>query len=65
MINLLTTLLKPTSGTAKVCGYDIVKGAAEVSAPSVLSTKNIPPMMTLPGWIIFFSSHHYMAYLAA
>ena len=30
MINMLTTVLKPTSGTAKVCGYDIVREAAEV-----------------------------------
>ncbi len=25
LINMLTTILKPTSGTARVCGYDIVK----------------------------------------
>ena len=30
MINMLTTILKPTSGTAKVCGYDVVKEAAAV-----------------------------------
>ena len=29
-INILTTLLKPTSGVAKVCGYDIFKQANEV-----------------------------------
>jgi len=29
-INMLTTILKPTSGTATICGYDIVKDAAEV-----------------------------------
>ena len=29
-INMLTTLLKPTSGIAKVCGYDIFKQANEV-----------------------------------
>jgi ABC-2 type transport system ATP-binding protein len=29
-INMLTTLLKPTSGVAKVCGYDIFKQANEV-----------------------------------
>jgi ABC-2 type transport system ATP-binding protein len=29
-INMLTTLLKPTSGEAKVCGYDIIKQANEV-----------------------------------
>jgi len=29
-INMLTTLLKPTSGNAKVCGYDILKQANEV-----------------------------------
>ncbi|MEM2883837.1 MAG: ATP-binding cassette domain-containing protein [Nitrososphaerales archaeon] len=30
MINMLTTILKPSSGTAKVCGYDIIREAAEV-----------------------------------
>jgi len=29
-INMLTTLLKPTSGNAKVCGYDILKQANDV-----------------------------------
>jgi ABC-2 type transport system ATP-binding protein len=29
-INMLTTVLKPTSGTAEVCGYDIVKNSTEV-----------------------------------
>lgn len=29
-INMLTTILRPTSGTATICGYDIVKEAAEV-----------------------------------
>ncbi|MGD0451101.1 MAG: ATP-binding cassette domain-containing protein [Candidatus Bathyarchaeia archaeon] len=29
-INMLTTLLKPTSGFAKICGYDIFKEANEV-----------------------------------
>jgi ABC-2 type transport system ATP-binding protein len=29
-INMLTTLVKPTSGNAKVCGYDILKQASEV-----------------------------------
>jgi len=29
-INMLTTILKPTSGTAKVCGYDIIKQASDV-----------------------------------
>ena len=29
-INMLTTLLRPTSGVAKVCGYDIFKQANEV-----------------------------------
>jgi ABC-2 type transport system ATP-binding protein len=29
-INMLTTLLKPTSGTAQVCGYDVYKDANEV-----------------------------------
>ena len=29
-INMLTTLLKPTSGSAKVCGFDILKQANEV-----------------------------------
>lgn len=29
-INILTTLLKPTSGTATVCGYDILKASNEV-----------------------------------
>ena len=27
---MLTTLLKPSSGTAKVCGYDVVKESKEV-----------------------------------
>jgi ABC-2 type transport system ATP-binding protein len=29
-INMLTTLLKPSSGSAKVCGYDVCKNANEV-----------------------------------
>jgi ABC-2 type transport system ATP-binding protein len=29
-INMLTTILKPTSGTATICGFDIVKDAMEV-----------------------------------
>lgn len=29
-INMLTTLLKPSSGTAQVCGYDVYKDANEV-----------------------------------
>jgi len=29
-INMLTTILKPTSGKATICGYDIVKDAMEV-----------------------------------
>jgi ABC-2 type transport system ATP-binding protein len=29
-INMLTTLLKPSSGTAQVCGYDVYKNANEV-----------------------------------
>jgi ABC-2 type transport system ATP-binding protein len=29
-INMLTTILKPTSGVAKICGFDIVKDAMEV-----------------------------------
>lgn len=29
-IRILTTLLRPTSGTAKVCGFDIIKQADEV-----------------------------------
>jgi ABC-2 type transport system ATP-binding protein len=29
-IHMLTTVLKPTSGTAEVCGYDIVKNAGAV-----------------------------------
>ena len=29
-INILTTLLKPTSGKAEVCGYDVFKNANEV-----------------------------------
>jgi ABC-2 type transport system ATP-binding protein len=29
-INILTTILKPNSGTAKICGYDIVKQPSEV-----------------------------------
>jgi ABC-2 type transport system ATP-binding protein len=29
-INVLTTLLRPTSGTAKVCGYDVVRHPEEV-----------------------------------
>jgi len=31
-ISMLTTLIRPTSGTARVCGYDIVKGARDVRA---------------------------------
>jgi ABC-2 type transport system ATP-binding protein len=30
MINMLTTLIKPTSGTAQVCGYDILNDSTEV-----------------------------------
>lgn len=30
MINMLTTLIKPTSGRAQVCGYDILNNSAEV-----------------------------------
>ena len=29
-VMMLTTLLKPTSGTAKVCGYDVVKESKKV-----------------------------------
>jgi ABC-2 type transport system ATP-binding protein len=29
-VMMLTTLLKPSSGTAKVCGYDVVKESKEV-----------------------------------
>jgi len=29
-INMLTTLMKPSSGTAQVCGYDVYKNANEV-----------------------------------
>jgi ABC-2 type transport system ATP-binding protein len=29
-INMLTTLLKPTSGTATVCGYDVIHQSADV-----------------------------------
>ena len=29
-IHMLTTVMKPTSGTAEVCGYDIVKDASAV-----------------------------------
>ena len=29
-INMLTTLLKPSSGSASVCGYDVSKNATEV-----------------------------------
>lgn len=29
-VMMLTTLLKPSSGTAKVCGYDIVKDSKKV-----------------------------------
>ncbi|MEZ7821300.1 MAG: ABC transporter ATP-binding protein [Patescibacteria group bacterium] len=29
-INILTTLLKPTSGNAEVCGFDVVKDSMEV-----------------------------------
>jgi ABC-2 type transport system ATP-binding protein len=29
-INMLTTLMRPTEGTARVCGYDIVRHPAEV-----------------------------------
>ena len=32
MIKVLTTLRKPTSGTATICGHDIVKNPAEVRA---------------------------------
>lgn len=30
LVNILTTLLKPSSGWAKVCGFDVVKEAAKV-----------------------------------
>ena len=29
-INMLTTLMKPTSGSARVCGYDVYKNANEI-----------------------------------
>lgn len=29
-INMLTTIIRPTSGTAEICGYDIVKQPSEV-----------------------------------
>ena len=30
MIKILTTLRKPTSGTARICGFDIVKNPSDV-----------------------------------
>jgi ABC-2 type transport system ATP-binding protein len=30
-VNILTTLLRPTSGTAKVCGFDVVKDRRDVT----------------------------------
>lgn len=30
LVNILTTLIKPSSGRAKVCGFDVVKEAAQV-----------------------------------
>ena len=30
-INILTTLIEPTSGTAKVCGYDVVTERRDVT----------------------------------
>ena len=41
LINILTTVLRPTSGTASVCGYDIVKDAYEVKSRVNISPQEI------------------------
>ena len=33
-IKMLTTLLNPTEGTAKICGYDIVRDCLLYTSPS-------------------------------
>ncbi len=37
-VMMLTTLLKPSSGTAKVCGYDIVKESKKSKVKDKLCT---------------------------
>jgi ABC-2 type transport system ATP-binding protein len=41
-IRMLTTLLKPTAGTARICGYDISKEPAKVRRRIGYASQNVP-----------------------
>lgn len=64
-INMLTTLLKPTSGNAQVCGYNIFKQANEVRGTLELFRRSIQPMKTCLEKITFFFALTSTAYREA
>lgn len=51
-VRMLTTLLKPTAGTARVAGFDVAREAAQVRRAIGVAMQDaaIDPLMTGPSW---------------
>ena len=55
LIKMLTTLLPPSGGTAKVVGFDIAKAPAQVRRPSAMFPSCSRPTANSPATRISFS----------